>query len=95
MSKQRTKEIESFIELHAQSEHHGKILLADGLEDAFIGLAEKEGVQVAVYGIDSCIITFMNQNNWSMEDAEEYFHFNTLNAHMGKYSPMFIEAIAR
>lgn len=91
MSTQRAKEIESFIEAMAMPEHQGKILLADGLEDAFIGLAQKDGVQVAVYGITSCIIALIKTNKWSLEEAEEYFHFNTLNAYVGEYSPLFIE----
>lgn len=89
--KQRLKEVEAFIEATASPEHKGKILLADGLEDGFIGLAERDGVQVAVYGITSCIIALIKANKWSLEEAEEYFHFNTLNAYVGEYSPLFID----
>jgi len=88
--KQRLKEVEEFVEATASPEHQGKILLADGLEDGFIGLAERDGVQVAVYGITSCIIAMINTNKWSLEEAEEYFYFNTLNAYVGEYSPLFI-----
>jgi len=89
--KQRLKEVEAFVESTASPEHQGKILLADGLEDGFIGLAERDGVQVAVYGITSCIIALIKANKWSLEEAEEYFHFNTLNAYVGEYSPLFID----
>lgn len=88
--KQRLKEVEEFVDATASPEHRGKILLADGLEDGFIGLAERDGVQVAVYGITSCIIAMINTNKWSLEEAEEYFYFNTLNAYVGEYSPLFI-----
>jgi hypothetical protein len=87
-----------FIDIYADDEHKDNILLADGLDKAFLGLAYRDGEhgkQVAVYGIFSCIHTLQLDNKWSWEEAEDYFHFNTRWAYVGEYTPMFIEEMMR
>jgi len=87
-----------FIDIYADDEHKENIILADGLDKAFIGLAYRDGehgAQVAVYGIFSCIHQLQLDNKWSWEDAEEYFNFNTRWAYVGEYTPMFIEEMVR
>lgn len=87
-----------FIDIYADDEHKENIILADGLDKAFLGLAYRDGehgAQVAVYGIYSCIHTLQLDNKWSWEEAEDYFHFNTRWAYVGEYTPMFIEEMMR
>jgi len=87
-----------FIDIYGDDEHKDNILLADGLDEAFLGLAHRDGEhgkQVAVYGIYSCIYTLQLQNKWKWEEAEEYFHFNTRWAYVGEYTPMYIEEMMR
>ena len=94
----RRMKIMKFIDIYADDEHKDNILLADGLDEAFLGLAYRDGehgAQVAVYGIYSCIHTLQLDNKWSWEDAEEYFNFNTRWAYVGEYTPMFIEEMMR
>ena len=94
----RRMKILNFIDIYADDEHKDNILLADGLDKAFLGLAYRDGEhgkQVAVYGIYSCIHTLQLDNKWSWEDAEEYFNFNTRWAYVGEYTPMFIEEMMR
>jgi hypothetical protein len=90
--------IQGFISIYADDEHKENIILADGLDKAFIGLAYRDGehgAQVAVYGIFSCIDTLVKQNKWDWDEAEEYFNFNTRWAYVGEYTPMFIEEMPR
>lgn len=94
---ERLKVLE-FIEIYGDDEHKNNILLADGLDEAFLGLAHRDsehGKQVAVYGIYSCIHTLQLKNKWSWEEAEEYFNYNTRWAYVGEYTPMFIEEMVR
>jgi hypothetical protein len=87
-----------FIDIYADDEHKDNILLADGLDEAFLGLAHRDGEhgkQVAVYGIYSCIYTLQLKNKWKWEEAEEYFHHNTRWTYVGEYTPMFIEEMMR
>jgi hypothetical protein len=99
-SKEQLKRLKvlDFIDIYGDDEHKDNILLADGLDEAFLGLAHRDGEhgkQVAVYGIYSCIYTLQLKNKWKWEEAEEYFHFNTRWAYVGEYTPMFIEEMMR
>jgi hypothetical protein len=87
-----------FIDIYGDDEHKDNILLADGLDKAFLGLAHRDGEhgsQVAVYGIYSCIHQLQLDNKWSWEDAEDYFHHNTRWTYVGEYTPMYIEEMMR
>ena len=90
--------IHGFIDVYADDEHKENIILAEGLDEGFIGLTYRDGQygkQVAVYGIFSCINALVKQNKWSWEEAEEYFDYNTRYAYVGEYTPMFIEEMPR
>lgn len=71
------------------------ILLADGYEDAFIGVAISAGRKpVAVYDIDRCVSVLMERDGMSYEEAEEFFSFNTLGAYVGEQTPLYINRTA-
>jgi len=87
-----------FIEVYGDDDHKKNILLADGLDKAFMGLAYRDGqhgAQVAVYGITSCINQLQRANKWNWDTAQEYFNYNTRWAYVGEYTPMFIEEMVR
>ena len=65
------------------------ILLADGLDDAFIGIDISEAEYPrAVYSIEKCIAVFAK--DMGQEEADEYFWYNTAGAHMGPQTPIYI-----
>lgn len=70
-----------------------KILLADGLDEAFLGIVYRNDFPVAVYGKTKCIMQLMRKNKWTVEDAEEYFSFNVEGAYVGDYTPIFMEEL--
>lgn len=81
----------------------GGILLADGYDDAFIGIGERfheltdggvERVPVAMYDIDKCIDCLM-QDGMTRDEAEEYFDFNTLSAYVGIQTPIYVRVMSR
>ena len=68
------------------------ILLADGFDEAFIGYVERAGSStVACYDKDKCIEILAK--DMTHEEAIEYFHFNTIGAYMGEYTPCFITTL--
>tara|TARA_Y100000310_G_scaffold305301_1_gene345303 strand:- start:291 stop:611 length:321 start_codon:yes stop_codon:yes gene_type:complete len=76
-----------------------KILLADGFEEAFIGVTQSMGsMPKACYNYDKCIEILMGrpdelgiQNTvMSYEEAVEYFEFNVNQAYVGEYTPSFV-----
>jgi hypothetical protein len=74
--------------LHDREELEG-VLLADGLDDAFIGTAWRKGIQIAVYSAEKCVEVFM-RDGCSEEEAWEYFSFNTEGAWVGDETPVFV-----
>lgn len=63
-------------------------LLADGFEDALIGITEGMN-SVAVYDYDSCV-HILTQQDMSYEEAVEYMDFNVTGAYVGEKTPVFV-----
>lgn len=64
------------------------LLLADGLDEAFLGVEENGETLRAVYSIEECIRIL--SKDMSPEEAEDYFWFNTAGAYVGEQTPLFI-----
>tara|TARA_R100000995_G_scaffold62688_1_gene32203 strand:- start:111 stop:389 length:279 start_codon:yes stop_codon:yes gene_type:complete len=78
------KQIESFIELHSPN---SSVILADGLDEAFIGLELENEPPRAVYSIDKCIDVLAQE--MTLKDADEYFWFNVAGV-AGEGVPLYI-----
>lgn len=77
------------------NEHIGddySILLADGLDEAFIGIGWQFNTPLAVYDRDKCI-EILESQGMTPEEAQEYFYFNTQGAYVGEQTPIFLEKI--
>ena len=69
------------------------VLLADGFEDAFVGIGRQfVGKPIAVYDRVKCIEILVERDGMSFEEAEEYFSFNVEGAYVGEQTPMFVES---
>ena len=77
------KDIEEWLE-----ERELTLLLADGFEDAFLGVDVTGDEPRAVYSIDACLRIL--SEDMDPDDAEEYFWFNVAGAHVGPQTPLFI-----
>jgi hypothetical protein len=91
------QKINNFIEV-AYSDYSDKILLADGFDNAFIGIAENsEGNPVAVYSVDKCLDILAEQfkdEEDSVGDAIDYFEFNVRGSYVGEFTPMFVNTLS-
>ena len=69
--------------------------LADGFEDAFIGIADVFGrPSLAAYDRDKCVEILITRDGMTHEDAEEYFEFNVAGAFVGEDTPIYITMTA-
>lgn len=64
-------------------------LLADGFDDALIGITEGMN-PVSVYDTDKCIEVLIRDSKMNHEDAVEYFYFNVVGAYVGEKTPVFL-----
>lgn len=65
-----------------------ELLLADGLDEAFIGFTD-DYPQRAVYDKAACVQCMIDEG-MSMEDAIEHLEFNTFCAYVGEQTPLFV-----
>jgi hypothetical protein len=71
-----------------------KILLADGFEDAFIGVVESFGSEPkACYSLEDCEEILCSRDNMTFEEAVEYLDFNVTQAYVGEHTPAFISVM--
>jgi len=64
-------------------------LLADGFEEALIGLGTQFNKEVAVYDYEKCIAILM-RSGMDHEEASEYMDFNVTGAYVGEHTPVFV-----
>lgn len=89
------KKITEFIET-TYPDYVDKILLADGFDDAFVGITENTiGNPVAVYSIEKCLNILAEQFKDQEDpetDAIDYFEFNVRGAYVGEFTPLFLNS---
>ena len=68
------------------------VLLADGFEDAFLGIGRQFGKPISVYSREKCI-QILEEQGMTSEEAEEYFCFNAEGAWVGEQTPIFLEKL--
>jgi hypothetical protein len=69
------------------------ILLADGFENAFMGVGWQFTRPVAIYDRNKCIDILINRDGMNIDEAEEYFEYNVQGAYVGEDTPIFMEKL--
>ena len=73
------------------TEENPEALLADGFDQALIGVARRCGQpSLAVYDRNKCIEILAQDMDW--HEAEEYFEFNVSGSWMGPNTPIFLDS---
>lgn len=69
-------------------------LLADGFDDAFIGMACRCGMEpVVAYDFDLMVEVLMKRDGMTWEEAVEYLDFNVLGTFVGENGPLYIRGL--
>jgi hypothetical protein len=66
------------------------LLLADGFENAFLGIGRQFGKPVAIYDREKCLEILM-EDGLNYEEADDYFSFNVEGSYVGEQTPIFLE----
>ena len=75
-------------------DNYPDVLIADGFDDAIIGIAERYGMNpVALYDKRKCIKIMQDRDNMTEEEAIEFFYYNIVGAYMGEHTPCFAEVL--
>ncbi len=70
-----------------------EILLANGFEQALIGVGRQFNKYLAVYSREKCIDVLRFRDGMTREEANEFFDFNVVGGYVGEHTPVFIEEI--
>jgi hypothetical protein len=68
------------------------LLLADGFDDALVGVTEKG---IAIYALEDCVKILMLANEWAEEEAWEWLEYNCVDAYVGPKSPLYIHTFPK
>lgn len=75
----------------AIAEIEEEALLADGLEEAYLGVtANTTHPHVCVYDLEECVRILMRRDGMTYEEATEFIEFNTVCAYVGPHTPLYI-----
>ena len=78
-------------ELKERLSHYENLLIANGFDDAILGVAlSVSNNPVVAYSINK-IIEILMKDSMDETEAQEYFEFNILGAYVGENTPIFIE----
>ena len=67
------------------------MLMADGFEGAFVGVARRCGQpDLAVYSVRRCRDILVERDGMTHEDAADFLEFNTVGAWMGELTPIWL-----
>ena len=64
-------------------------LIAEGFDEAIIGIGYQFNKAVVVYNYDKCVEVLAK--DMSFEEAEEFFEYNVLGSYVGEKTPVFLK----
>lgn len=64
-------------------------LLADGFEDALVGIVQQFTKSLAMYDIERCLEILMIRDGMSEDEALEHMDYNVLGSWVGENTPIF------
>ena len=74
-------------------EHDCDFLIAEGFDEAIIGVGERAGcTPILVYDREKCLAILM-LDGATLEEAEEHFELNVLGAWVGESTPIFVSRL--
>lgn len=72
-------------------EENPEALLADGFEEAFVGICRRFGQPpLAAYDVEKCLAVLMERDGMDYEGAQEFFEYNVIGAGLGENTPVFM-----
>jgi hypothetical protein len=70
-------------------EYYPDVMLADGLDDAILGLVRVFSNTIALYDTEKVIRIYMERDDMDEESAWDFFYYNTAGAYVGETTPAF------
>ena len=75
------------------SEASEETLLADGFEDALMGIGHQAHKPLAIYDYEKCVDILMERDGMDYAQAIEWMEYNVVCAYVGAYTPIFFQRV--
>lgn len=75
------------------SEASEDTLLADGFEDALMGIGHQAHKPLAIYDYEKCIDILMERDGMDYAQALEWMEYHVVGAYVGEYTPIFFHPV--
>ncbi len=75
------------------AEQYPDLLIADGLDDAILGVCHRACGQSTVAYDERKVIEILMSWEMTHDEATDFYYFNTLGAHLGPTTPCYIELL--
>ena len=81
------EQVEHWVTMNVMDE----VVLADGFEEAFLGVSEVFGrPPLATYNRDKCVDILVERDGMTYEEAVEYFEINVRGSWVGESTPIYL-----
>lgn len=70
-----------------ESYNYEELMIADGFDDAVIGICHHS--QKLIYSYRKCVNILVSNDDMQEIDAIEYLDFNTINSYVGEKTPIW------
>ncbi len=75
-------------------DNYPNALIANGFDDAIIGIVERYGMNpVVLYNKDKCLKILQKRDGMSESEAIDFYYYNIVGAYMGEHTPCFAEIL--
>jgi len=75
------------------AELNPEAMMADGFDDAIIGLCKQFGAEPLVaYDYEKCLKILMERDGMTRDEALDFMEFNVIGSYVGMHTPVFIMA---
>ena len=75
-------------------DNYPNVLIANGFDDAIIGIVERYGMNpVVLYNKDKCLKILQKRDGMSESEAIDFYYYNIVGAYMGEHTPCFAEVL--
>jgi hypothetical protein len=75
-------------------DNYPNVLIANGFDDAIIGIVERYGMNpVVLYNKDKCLKILQKRDGMSESEAIDFYYYNIVGAYMGEHTPCFAEIL--
>tara|TARA_R100000306_G_C4335174_1_gene122369 strand:+ start:495 stop:761 length:267 start_codon:yes stop_codon:yes gene_type:complete len=75
-------------------DNYPDVLIADGFDDAIMGIVERYGMNpVVLYNKNKCLKILQKRDGMTESEAIDFYYYNIVGAYMGEHTPCFAEIL--